>query len=167
MHAILRLRDIALSGLALIGAVAVIALMLHVVADVAMRNLTNTPIPATFEIVTHYYMVALAFIPLAWVERSGGMVQVEVMEGLMSPAMTRVSDWLVALLSTAIYVALFWVTLQTALKNFDTGTFVMSQSTRLVTWPGYFILPAGFGLAALVTALRLIAPDTAKPEAAK
>ena len=58
MQAILRLRDIALSGLALIGAVAVIALMLHVVADVAMRNLTNTPIPATFEIVTHYYMVA-------------------------------------------------------------------------------------------------------------
>jgi len=112
-------------------------------------------------------MVALAFIPLAWVERSGGMVQVEIMEGLMSPGMTKVSDWLVALLSTLIYAALFWVTLQTALKNFDTGTFVMSQSTRLVTWPGYFILPAGFGIAALVTGLRLIAPDTAKQEAAK
>ena len=75
--------------------------------------------------------------------------------------------WLVALLFTLIYAALFWVTLQTALKNFDTGTFVMSQSTRLVTWPGYFILPAGFGIAALVTGLRLITPDTAKPEAAK
>lgn len=156
MQPILRVRNALLSALALLGALAILALMIHVVVDVGLRNLINRPVPATFEIVTHYYMIALAFIPLAWVERGGGMVQVEALENLMSPGMKRVSDWLVALLSTAIYGALFWVTLTTALKNFDTGTFVMSQQTRLVTWPGYFILPAGFGLAALVTALRLV-----------
>ena len=132
--------------------------MLHVVADVILRNLFNQPIPATYEIVTNYYMIALAFIPLAWVERSGGMVQVEVLDPLMGPGMTRVSNMLVALISTVIYGALTWFTFTMAMKNAATGTFVMAQSLRFVTWPAYFILPLGFGLAALITFIRLIAP---------
>jgi TRAP-type C4-dicarboxylate transport system permease small subunit len=78
MRALLRLQDALLALLAIIGALAIGALMLHVFADVVLRNVSNKPIPATYEIVTNYYMIALAFIPLAWVERGGGMVQVEV-----------------------------------------------------------------------------------------
>ncbi|WP_172292547.1 TRAP transporter small permease [Pseudoruegeria sp. HB172150] len=162
MQQMIRVRDALLSALAVLGAIAIVALMVHVVADVAMRNLANSPIPATYEIVTEYYMIALAFIPLAWVERRGGMVQVEVLEGLLGPNGKKVSDWIVALLSTIIYGTLCWVTLRTALQNFNTGTFVMSQSTRLVVWPASFLLPIGFALAALVTAIRLILPEEPK-----
>lgn len=155
MNAFLRIRDTLLNGLALLGALAIFALMIHVAVDVAMRNLSNTPVPATYEIVTNYYMIALAFIPLAWVERRGGMVSVEALEPMLSPRMIRISDMFVALLSTIIYGALTWFTTKTALSNYSAGTFAMAQNTPIPIWPAYFLPPLGFGLAAMVTALRL------------
>lgn len=156
MGTISRIRDAALSALAVIGAVAILALMLHIMADVVLRNAINQPVPATYEIVTNYYMVALAFIPLAWLERSGGMVSVEVIDSFLSPRALRLSDRLVALISTMIYGALAWVTFAASLKTFASGTFVLAQSIPIPTWPAYFLPPVGFFLAALVTALRVV-----------
>jgi TRAP-type C4-dicarboxylate transport system permease small subunit len=169
MHALLRLQDALLTLLAVIGALAIGALMLHVFSDVTLRNVANSPIPATYEIVTNYYMIALAFVPLAWVERGGGMVQVEVIDGFLSRGMIKWSDRLVALISTAIYGLLAWVTAESALDNMAAGAFVMAQSVRVPTWPAYFLVPLGFGLAALVTAIRMITavPEADEPEAAQ
>jgi TRAP-type C4-dicarboxylate transport system permease small subunit len=150
------IRDVLLSGLAIIGATATTLLMLHVVADVAMRNLFNQPIPATYEVVVNYYMVAMAFVPLAWLERSGGMVQVEVINGMLSPRMLRVSDLLVAVISALVYATLAWVTWKVAIRTFATGTFVLTNQIRVPTWPAYWLPPLGFGLAALACALRLV-----------
>lgn len=150
--------DALLTGLAVIGALATVLLMLHVFADVVMRNLQNRPIPATFELVTNYYMVALAFIPLAWVEKSGGMVQVEVINAALGSGLMRVSDALVALISAVIYGVLAWVTLNVALRNTGIGSYVMTNQIRVPTWPAYWLPPLGFSLAAAVCALRLIDP---------
>ncbi|MCB1389785.1 MAG: TRAP transporter small permease [Rhodobacteraceae bacterium] len=161
MRRLTQIEDRLLSVLAILGAIAILALMMHVVVDITLRNVSNSPIPATSEIVTNYYMVALAFIPLAWVERSGGMVQVEVLEGIMGPRLVALSDRIVALLSTVIYGALAWVTYEVAIRSMYTGprgTFIMVNSTRLLTWPAFWLPPLGFGLAALVTFIRLLAP---------
>ncbi|KMK66554.1 TRAP transporter small permease [Puniceibacterium sp. IMCC21224] len=163
MPLLTRLRDRGLDLLAVLGGLAILTLMIHVVADVAMRNLLNQPIPATYEVVTHYYMIALAFLPLAWLERRRGMVQVEVLEPLMSPALLRLSDRFVALLSTVIYAALAWVTWKTALGNYATGTFVLAQNVAVPTWPAYFLPPLGFALAAAVTAVRILSPEQDNP----
>jgi len=157
------LQDILLAGLAIIGAIATTLLMLHVVADVAMRNLFNRPIPATYEVVVNYYMVAMAFVPLAWIEKTGGMVQVEVINGMLSPGMLRLSDTLVALISVAIYATLAWVTWKVALRTTATGTFVLTNQLRVPVWPAYWLPPLGFGLAALACALRLL-PRTKAPQ---
>lgn len=158
MRLLYRLQDGLLALLALIGALAIFTLMTHVVTDVVLRNTTNAPIPATYEIVTNYYMIALAFIPLAWVERRGGMVQVEVIEPFLGTRALVWSDRLVALISTVIYGALTWVTWLTAVKNFETGVFVMAQNLAVPTWPAYFLVPLGFGLAALTTFIRMVLP---------
>lgn len=151
---------ILLGSLAVLGGLAIIALMMHVVVDVVMRNAANKPIPATYEIVTHYYMIALAFVPLAWVERGGGMVQVEVIDSFLGPTALRLSNMLVALISTVIYGALAWFTLKTAIGNYHTGTFILAQKVSVPTWPAYFFLPIGFALAALVTFSRLFQSQT-------
>ena len=158
MNRLERIEDRALALLAILGAVATLALMAHVALDITLRNLANYPIPATFEVVTNYYMVSLAFIPLAWVEKSGGMVQVEILEGFLSPRMKRISDRMVSLISTLVYAVLAWVTLQVALRNAATGSYLMANSVRVLTWPAYWIPPVGFGLAALTTFIRLVSP---------
>lgn len=159
MGLLLRIRDALLAGLAVIGTAAILALMVHIMADVVLRNTINRPVPATYEIVTNYYMVALAFVPLAWLERSGGMVSVEVTENLMGPRMLWFSDRLVALISTVIYGTLAWVTFEASLKTYASGTFVLAQNIPIPTWPAYFLPPLGFLLAALVTLTRVFGLD--------
>jgi TRAP-type C4-dicarboxylate transport system permease small subunit len=155
MRRLVALSDAALAALALVGALAVLALMVHVSADIAMRNLWNRPIPATYEVVVNYYMVALAFIPLAWVERSGAMIQVEVINGALSPLMMRVSEALVAVISAAIYATLAWVTWQVAVRQTAVSGFVTANQIRVPVWPAYWLPPLGFALAALAAALKL------------
>lgn len=150
-----RIRNALLAALAVLGTIAILALMVHIMADVVLRNTLNRPVPATYEIVTNYYMVALAFIPLAWLERSGGMVSVEVIEPLLGPRALWLSDRLVALISTVIYGMLAWVTFEASLKTFASGTFVLAQNVPIPTWPAYFLPPLGFLLAGLVTLTRL------------
>ncbi|SPF80228.1 TRAP transporter small permease [Pseudoprimorskyibacter insulae] len=156
MQRLHQIRDGLMSVLVLIGGLAVIALMVHVGLDVLSRNLSNAPIPATYEIVTEYYMVGLAFIPLAWVEKNGGMVQVEIMDSFMGPRMRRLSNIAVSLISGVIYGALTWVSWSVAIKNMTTGTFVMAMNVPVPTWPAHFMLPFGFGLAVLVVLLRAV-----------
>jgi TRAP-type C4-dicarboxylate transport system permease small subunit len=164
MRMISRIRDISLAGLAVIGSLAILTLMIHVMTDVVLRNTVNQPVPATYEIVTNYYMIALAFIPLAWVEHSGGMVNVEVIDSLLGPRGLWLSDRIVAVISTSIYAMLAWVTWGPALHAHAVGTFVMAQNVPIPTWPAHFLPPLGFLLAALVTATRIFGSSGARDD---
>ena len=156
METLDRLADRVAQALALIGAIGVIALLLHVGIDVITRNLLGRPIPATNEIVSRYYMVLIAFLPLAWVERAGAMISVEVLEGMLPRAALRLSDALVAILATLVYAGIAWVTWGDAVKNWRTGSFVDVLGMTIPVWPTYFLPPAGFALAASITALRAV-----------
>jgi TRAP-type C4-dicarboxylate transport system permease small subunit len=158
-HALHRLQSALLALLTALGALATLALLVHVAADVALRSLRGTPIPATYEIVTNYYMVALAFLPLAWVERQGGMVRIDVIHGLLPRPVQRVSERAVTLVSALVYAVLAWVTLRTALTNTGNGSFIMTNGVRVITWPAYWLPPVGLALAALVSGLRAVWPD--------
>lgn len=151
-----RAADRVSQGLALLGAVGVVALLLHVGIDVVTRNLFGRPIPATNEIVSRYYMVLIAFLPLAWVERGRAMISVEVLDAVMSRPFRRISDSLVAALAAVIYAAIAWVTWADAVKNWRIGSFVDVLGREVPVWPTYFLPPAGFLLAAAVTALRAV-----------
>ena len=131
-------------------------MMLHVCADVALRVVGGRPIPATVEIVSHYYMVLIAFLPLAWVERRDGMISIAIIEPLLPRSVLRVSDVLVALLVATVYALLAWITFQSALRSYASGTFVIVLSERLATWPSYFLPPAGFALAMIASLARAV-----------
>ncbi len=142
--------------LAFVGAVGVVLMMVHVCADIIARIITGASLPATVEIVSYYYMVFVAFLPLAWVERRGGMISVELIEFMMSPRMMKISDATVALLGTLIYAVMAYATWITAVKNYVTGTFVVALQVKIITWPGYFLPSIGFALAAAILAVRFL-----------
>ncbi len=151
-----RLADRISQTLALIGALGLLALLLHVSAEVVARNLLGRPIPATNQIVSHYYMVLIAFLPLAWVERSRAMISVELIESFLPAPVKRGSDVLVALIACAIYAAIAWVTWGDFTKKYAVGSFVDVLGRRLPIWPTYILPPVGFALASAVTLMRAI-----------
>lgn len=162
-----RAMNAAASGLALVGALAILAMLVNVTAYVVMRLVLSSPVPATVEIVSRYYMVLIAFLPLAWAERRGDMITITIFENLLPPPGRRVVAVFVALVTVAAYALLTWTTWLVAMREFAAGSFVISLNVALPTWPGYFALPAGFGLAAIVSAYRavtLLAPPRDRPE---
>ena len=153
--------------LAFVAAIGVLAMMIHVCADILSRALTGASLPATVEMVSYYYMLLVAFLPLAWVERRSGMISVELLDFMLSPRMRRVSDLLIAALGVVIYAVMAYASWLTAVRNYETGTFVVALQTKIITWPGYFLPPAGFALAAIIVTVRLLQIITGNEEPAR
>ncbi len=151
------------SGMALLGAVGIIAMLVHITAYVILRNLVSTPVPATVEIVSHYYMVAIAFLPVAWAERRGDMISVEIFSNLLVGRIGRINTVFVAIVTCGAYLALTYTTWIVAMREFTARSYVISLSVAIPVWPTYFILPVAFALAALVALYRGIMPPVREP----
>ena len=143
------------SGLAMLGALGAIVMLIHIIAYVVMRHFMSQPIPATIEIVSNYYMVMIAFLPIAWAERRGDMISVEVFAPLFAGWLKKPVQIFVALITTGAYIALTYATGLVALCEFAAKSFVISLSIAIPIWPSYLILPLAFGLAAIVALFRI------------
>ena len=141
-------------AIAILAGAGVLVMMVHICGDVVLRTLTGRPLPATVEIVSRYYMLIVAFLPLAWVERQDGMISVEFIDGMIGPGTMRLSNALVGLLSALIYVGLAWTSGEAALSQLANRSFVIVLNARVPVWPGYLILPIGFTLAAMAVLLK-------------
>lgn len=168
-----KLRNFAarLSGwLALIGAIGIFAMLIHVTTDVILRQFISRPIPATVEIVSRYYMIFIAFLPLGWSQLRGDMIVVEVFSGAYRGVVKKVKNLLVKLLITLCYGALAYTTYLSAMREFGVGSYVVSLGFVIPTWPSYFVLPISFGLATCVSLLQVfleIVPETGPQESVR
>ena len=140
--------------LALIGSIGTVAMMFHICVDVVLRDFFRISLDTTPEVVARYYMVVVAFLPLAWLERQNGMISVELLEWMLPPRGRQVSDVLVALLSALIYAVLTWATARSALGHLQVGTFVEFTDYRMPVWHSFFLPPLGFVLAAAISLLK-------------
>lgn len=154
MAVLYRLTNRAAVGLALLGTVGILLMVIHITLDVVLRSTLSVSVPATVELVTRYYLITMALLPLGWVEWRREMIAVEALEGLMGPWLVRLSDVLVSLLSAAIYTVLAVATWGKAMEQYDIGSYVMSLNFPMPVWPTYFVLPLAFALAALVCLVR-------------
>lgn len=142
--------------LALIGAIAVVVMMLHICLDVLLRNLFRVSFSVTNAMVARYYMVPLAFLPLGFLELKNEMVSVELIDGFMPGWMTRLSDTLVAGVATVIYAALTYATFGSMVKNWSRGTMIELGEVPFHTYPSYVFPTLGFALAALACLVKTL-----------
>lgn len=140
-----------------LAGVAVALMMVQVTLDVAMRHLFGTPLPATLTIVSYYYMVIAAFIPLALAEDRRSHISVEVVTDLLPEAVQHHLAGLILLPTAAITGLLTWRTFEAAIDAFQGGTAQVSGSSPIPVWPAYFALPLGAGLMTAILLLRFAA----------
>ena len=132
------------------GALAVVAMMLHISLDVILRNAFRFSMDTVPEIVARYYMTALAFLPLAWLEIRRDMISVELLDFALSARTRRISDILVMALAAVVYSLLAWTNWDKALSEARVGTLVEIATYKMPVWHSFFFAPIGFTLAALV-----------------
>lgn len=140
----------------IIGGACLVAMMLQVTADVIGKFLFSAPVPVTTEMVTYYYMVGVALLPLYSLERgSSSLVHVELVYARM-PSLIKRLVYLASLAAAAAYCfALAYSAYKPAMQAFATGTYAGSLYTVII-WPTRFFPIAGFGLLGLVLSAKFI-----------
>lgn len=138
------------------GAIGVIIMMLHITCDVAARLILGSPLIGTNEIVSRYYMVAVAFLPLAWVEHRNGMISVELFDSFLNSTTLLISDLVVSAVSILVLLLVAITSWHEAVDALNKSAFVMAVGTRIPVWPTYFFIPVGCALAAILVLIRAV-----------
>jgi TRAP-type C4-dicarboxylate transport system permease small subunit len=146
-----RILAVASHALLALGAIIVGLMAVHVIADVSARYLFNQPLPGTIEIVSLYYMVAVIYLPVAYVQsRRQHIVVTQFTDWL--PARARLAlDGLVGLLATAVLALLAWRGVVEAMRATELGQQSIAGSYSITSWPPRWFVPFGLGVMALYT----------------
>lgn len=139
----------------LIGSAGILMMLFHICADVVFRQLLNAPIPATIDVVSRYYMISIAFFPLAWAEFRNDMISVEIFSAMFKGRAAIVKKITLYLITALIYFFLAIVTWQIAFKEFEVKSFTISLDVSIPIWPSYFILPIAFAVAGCVCLVKI------------
>ena len=150
----MRIIDAVSALLMVVAGAALLAMMIHVTADVVGKFAFGAPVPVTLEMVSNYYMVAVVFLPFAAVERLEGNIHVELIYAHLPRALRRVLD----IVTYILFAGLFWFLVKAswdvAVSKLKVGEFIMG-SYPIVIWPTRFLVPVGCGLALLLVLVKL------------
>lgn len=162
-HALGRLLHRATNVTALIAGVMICLMMVQVSVDVIGRYIFNAPLPATIVFVSHYYMLFVVFLPLALPERDDKHISVEIVtEKLPVSVQRHLRSWLY-LAGCAVYVAMARASWLEAMTKYASSARLIESNLPVLIWPGYFILPVGCGLIAIVLLYKFLAYATGLP----
>jgi len=131
-------------------------MMMHITVDVALRVLFNAPLVGTFEVASAYYMVAVMFLPLAYVSRHEGQIVVELFTRNLKPRTLFRWDAAVHFI-TIIYLLFFtWNTGEMAAEQTKLGEVWEAGEYFLHVWPSRWIMPISFGVMAAYLLVRMV-----------
>lgn len=137
-----------------LGGIALLAMMVHVTADVVGKFVFRRPVPATLEMVSNYYMVAVVFLPLAAVERRQGNIHVELIYAHLPRVLKRILDIATYCLFSWFLWLLVTSTWKVAMKKYAVGEFIMGTYS-IEIWQTRFLVPVGAGLALALVVTKL------------
>lgn len=131
-------------------------MMVHIVLEVFLRYVFNVSIPGTLTFASRYYLPAIVFLPLALVEHENETISVEIFATMLPLPFQSVLAFLAYLLGAATFGALTYRTALDAVAKTAQKTFEMDYDMKFATWPGYYVLPIGFGCITLYLFQRII-----------
>jgi len=144
------------NALMVVAGIAMMLMMAHIGADIAGKYLFNTPVIATLEVVSWYYMVAVVFLPVAYIQIHGRHLQVELFTRQLSPRKLAFLEGMVAMLGCIYVGILFYLTLEQAIEQTAKGEVQDATYFDLPVWPTRWLLPAGMGTMTLVLVLQAV-----------
>lgn len=156
MNPVIKLVDRLIAVSMMVAGAAVVLMMLHVTVDVASRIFLSWPLPGTTLIVSDYYMVACAFLPLAFAEKRNAHISMDLVTQFASTNGQRHLAAFAYLLSFAVFAVLTYSAALDAMTKYKINAFAIEFGTRIPIWPSYFLLPVGCALMTVLVAIRLV-----------
>jgi TRAP-type C4-dicarboxylate transport system permease small subunit len=139
-----------------VALIAAFAMMLHVAADVTMRTAFNRPIEGTTEIVSGWYMVACAYLPLAWITRHDNHIVAGVFQQIGTKWFAFYLEVFVKIVMI-VYMAVFsWETYVRALQQTRAGEVWQAAGFFIPIWPSRWMLPLSGLMMIIYLILRVV-----------
>lgn len=150
-----RLAAIAANIAMLAACIAVVLMMLHVTADAIGKYMLSRPMYATQETVQFYYMVALVFLPIAYIARGEGHICVELLtQNIQGRSRARL-DVFIGILTLVWLVLIAWYSGEEAITTTRDGELQETSNSYLVVWPGRWFIPVGCTIMLLAVLTQL------------
>lgn len=143
-------------ALFIISALSLAAMVIFTSADIALRNLTGSSIPGSYEYVQRYLMPLLVFPALAHAYESNILPSTTLLTDRMTPRSRQALFILFRLVDIAIFALIGWFGLQYALDATSRGAAFLAGGKMVPLYPVLYIVPAGTAL--LVLELLLSSP---------
>ncbi len=150
-----RLAKLLSDGSMTLACVAVVLMMAHVTLDAIGKYIFSAPFYATQETVQFYYMVALVFLPIAYIARGEGHICVELFTQNMSGRSRAWLNVFVGILTLIWLVLIAWYSGEEAITTTRDGELQETSNAYLIVWPGRWFIPAGCAIMALSVAVQL------------
>ncbi len=122
------------------------AMMAHIVTDVLFKWLLNSPIDGTLEIVSHYYMVGLIYLPLSYVQHRGSHIVAEIFTQNLADRVRAGLEGVIGVF-LFVYVVLFvWTSGKEAIEKTAENEFLEATESFIVIWPTRWFVTIGFAI---------------------
>lgn len=142
MQTVERYLNHGLLAMMIVAAAALGLMMFHITLDVFFRYAFNRPFAETVDVVAYYYMIAVVFLPLAFVERRSEHIEVELFTQHLPVRVRNLLFIAARLFAVAFFGVLAWQTYLDALGYMAIREAPMGS--RIEIWPSRFLLPLSF-----------------------
>jgi len=132
-----------------------LAMMIHVTVDVFARTVLNSPLRQTNQMVAAYYMIAVAFLPIALLGKHDDHISADVFTTMMKPWMRHFFSIFTTLLGMAYMTVFTWQSWISAGRRMGQGEVLEISGGYMIVWPGRWLLPIAGASLLLCLALRL------------
>jgi TRAP-type C4-dicarboxylate transport system permease small subunit len=136
-------------------AVAVLfSMMMLTVGDVVGRYVLNSPIPGAYEL-SEFMMVAVVFLPLAFVQLGHGNVRVELVLNRLPFRARQAMEVVALLMAVGLYGFITWYGLDRALLSLSVGEHTIGL-VSFPLWPAQMLIPVGSAILCLQFLVHIV-----------
>ncbi len=144
--------------LALVSGLAVFSLIILAVVSVSGRNFWNQPIPGYVDWIEQA-MPLIAFMGIAYVQRQGGHIRMDLIIGLFKGRALWVLELFSVMIILVLMILLTWGSFEHFLRSFDFAAPLWSRDSSMdiaiPLWPAKLIAPVAFSVLCLRLVLQI------------
>lgn len=138
---------------ALVAVGFLLAIMVVVTADVAMRYLFNSPFPWAYDLIALYLMAGTFYFVLGDALRARAHVSIDILQARMGLRVRRLADLVAALVGLVLFSLIAWVGAERAWDAFANDE-VLAGNIAWPMWLSAILVPIGATLLVLRLALQ-------------
>jgi TRAP-type C4-dicarboxylate transport system permease small subunit len=144
------------TALATVAALTMLAIMLIVASDVAMRYIFDRPWSWSYDLIDLYLTVGLFYCALAWTFRNNGHIRVDLLLDWLTLRQRRAIEAVLCLFACGLFCWITFATFDRAATQYASGD-IIAGALAWPTWLSTAFAPLGAGLLALRLLLNAVA----------